>query len=49
MKHSFKYVLLAAISMVASIVAYAQVTTASIAGRVSDAQGAVIGAPVVAV
>ena len=49
MKHSFKYVLLAAISMVASVVAYAQVTTASIAGRVSDAQGAVIGAPVVAV
>ena len=49
MKHSFKYVLLAAISMVASVVAYAQVTTASIAGRVADAQGAVVGAPVVAV
>ena len=49
MKHSFKYVLLAAISMVVSVVTYAQVTTASIAGRVADAQGAVIGAPVVAV
>ena len=49
MKHSFKYVVLAAISMVVSVVTYAQVTTASIAGRVSDAEGAVAGAPVVAV
>ena len=49
MKHSFKYVLLAAISLVVSAVTYAQVTTASIAGRVSDAEGAVVGAPVVAV
>ena len=49
MKNSIKVVMLAIISMVASTVAYAQVTTASIAGRVSDKDGAVEGAPVIAV
>ena len=49
MKQSIRFVLLAVMSMVAGVVTYAQVTTASIAGRVSDKDGAVAGAPVVAV
>ncbi|MBR1872156.1 MAG: TonB-dependent receptor [Bacteroidales bacterium] len=43
-----KFVILALISMIAGSVAYAQVTTSSFAGHVSDADGAVAGAPVIA-
>ena len=49
MKQAFKGFSLALISMFASIAAFAQVTTASIAGHVADNEGAVVGAPVVAV
>ena len=49
MKQVFKTALLAAISLFAGIAAYAQVTTASIAGRITDKDGGIVGAPVVAV
>ena len=49
MKSITRFVLLAVISMVAGVVSYAQVTTASIAGRVADKDGAVAGAPVIAI
>ena len=49
MKHSIKLFVLAVISMVAGTVSYAQVTTASIAGRISDNEGPVAGAAVMAV
>ena len=48
MKKSTKFVILAFILMIAGSVAYAQVTTSSIAGRVTDAEGPVAGAPVIA-
>ena len=48
MKKSIKFLLLALISMIAGTVAFAQVTTSSIAGRVTDAEGAIAGAPVIA-
>ena len=49
MKQSIKFVLLAIISLVAGSVAYAQVTTSSLGGRVVDQNGdPVIGAAVVA-
>lgn len=48
MKFSMKIVVLAIISLVAGTVAYAQVTTASISGRISDKDGAVPGAAVIA-
>ena len=49
MKHSIKLFVLAVISMVAGTLSYAQVTTASIAGRISDNEGPVAGAAVMAV
>ena len=49
MKQTIKFFLLAVTLMIAGVVAHAQVTTASISGRVSDKDGAVAGAPVVAV
>ena len=49
MKQSIKFVLLAIISLVAGSVAYAQVTTSSLGGRVVDQNGdPVIGAAIVA-
>ena len=48
MKHSIKIVVLAVIAMMVGIVSYAQVTTATITGRVSDKDGAVVGAAVIA-
>jgi len=50
MKNAFKSLVLAGIAMLAGIVAFAQVTTSSLAGRVVDQNGEpVIGAAVVAV
>ena len=49
MKHSIKFAVLAVISMIAGTISYAQVTTASIAGRITDKDGAVAGAAVMAV
>lgn len=49
MKHSLKFFVLAVISMVAGAVSYAQVTTSSISGRITDKDGAVAGAAVMAV
>ena len=48
MKHSIKFVALAVIAMMVGVVSYAQVTTASIAGRITDKDGAVAGAAVMA-
>ena len=36
MKHSIKFAVLAVISMIAGTISYAQVTTASITGRITD-------------
>ena len=49
MKHSIKFAVLAVISMIAGTISYAQVTTASIAGRITDQEGPVAGAAVMAV
>ena len=49
MKHSIKFAVLAVISMIAGTISYAQVTTASIAGRITDQEGPVAGAAVLAV
>ena len=49
MKNALKVIMLAIVSMLACTVTYAQVTTASIAGHVNDKDGAVEGAPVIAV
>lgn len=49
MRNAFRSLLLAGISVFAGIVAYAQVTTSSMSGRVSDDNGPVVGATVVAV
>ena len=50
MRKAFKSILLAVTALIASTVAYAQVTTASLAGKVSDSQDAAIpGATVIAV
>ncbi|MBR1574756.1 MAG: TonB-dependent receptor [Bacteroidales bacterium] len=43
-----KLVILAVLSMIAGTVAYAQVTTSTLAGRITDAEGPVAGAPVIA-
>ena len=49
MNYSLKHLLLAGISMLAGTLAYAQVTTSSMAGRVADEKGEpVVGAAVVA-
>ena len=48
MSKSIKNLVLAAIALVAGVVANAQVTTSSIAGRVVDAEGPVAGAAVIA-
>ncbi len=49
MKHSIKFVLLAILSVIVSGVAYAQVTTSSLGGRIVDENGeSVIGAAVIA-
>ena len=49
MKNAFKSFALAITMLFAGVVAFAQVTTAGIGGHVSDAQGAVPGAAIVAV
>ena len=49
MRQFIRIALLAIVTMIAGVVAHAQVTTASMSGRVTDSEGAVIGAPVVAV
>ena len=48
MKQTIKYLFAAFAAMFIGVVAFAQVTTSSIAGRVSDSEGAVAGAAVVA-
>ena len=49
MRNAFKSILLAVVTMIAGTVAYAQVTTASLGGRIVDAKGeTIIGAAVVA-
>ena len=48
MKNLLKFVFSAIVMMIAGVVAYSQVTTSSISGRVVDADGAVAGAPVIA-
>ena len=48
MKHSIKIVVLTLIAMMVGMVSYAQVTTSAITGRVSDKDGIVVGAAVVA-
>lgn len=48
MKQTIKYLFAAFAAMLTGVVAFAQVTTSSIAGRVSDSEGAVAGAAVVA-
>ena len=49
MRNAFKSLLLAFTTLIAGTVAYAQVTTASIGGRISAADGNVAGAAVIAV
>ena len=50
MKKAFKSILLAFISMIAGTVAYAQVTTSSLAGKITDTKGeAIPGATIIAV
>ena len=49
MKKSFKAMLLSLAAMFLAVSAYAQVTTASMSGKVTDTSGPVIGAAVVAV
>ena len=49
MRNAFKSLLLAFTTLIAGTVAYAQVTTASIGGRITAADGNVAGAAVVAV
>ena len=49
MRNAFKSLLLTCITMLVGIVAFAQVTTSSMSGRVSDQTGPVVGATVLAV
>ena len=49
MRNAFKSIMLAFGMMIAGTVAYAQVTTASLGGKITDASGNVAGAAVVAV
>lgn len=48
MKQSIKYLVAGFAAMLLSVVAFAQVTTSSISGRVADSEGPVVGAAVVA-
>jgi len=48
MKKTIKSLLLSAVAMVLTLSAYAQVTTSALGGKVTDAQGAVVGAAVIA-
>lgn len=47
MKQSIKYLVAGFAAMLLSVVAFAQVTTSSVAGRVADSEGPVVGAAVV--
>ena len=47
MKQTFKCLFAAFAAMVISVSAFAQVTTSAIAGKITDAEGAVAGAAVV--
>ncbi len=49
MRNAMKSLMLTCIAMLASIVAFAQVTTSSMSGRITDEAGPVVGATVVAV
>lgn len=49
MRNAFKSLLLTCITMLVGVVAFAQVTTSSMSGRVSDQTGPVVGATVLAV
>ncbi len=46
MKNAIKSLMLTCVSMLVSVIAFAQVTTSSISGRISDANGPVVGATV---
>ena len=49
MKNAFKSLMLTCMTMLVSVIAFAQVTTSSMSGRITDEAGPVVGATVVAV
>ena len=49
MKNVFKSLMLTCIALLVSVIAFAQVTTSSMSGRITDESGPVVGATVVAV